>query len=165
MSKPEKNREWRGMSEEILVGMTEWRQQHAKATFREIEERKQEHFFKIWIERNERVVEGVVASIPAEQPTEVRERIIQKITNYLKFSSNFVVSGTIDAKIHLIKAERDLPGQDTRMQWSASTTRQFYVYDGFGDHGVMLDQEYVQSNGEIIRQIILSELRTEPAVQ
>jgi hypothetical protein len=29
---------WRGKSEEIISGMTEWRQQHAKATFREIEE-------------------------------------------------------------------------------------------------------------------------------
>ena len=29
---------WKGMSEEIISGMEEWRQQHPKATFREIEE-------------------------------------------------------------------------------------------------------------------------------
>jgi len=28
---------WRGISEEIIVGMTEWRQQNPKATFRAIE--------------------------------------------------------------------------------------------------------------------------------
>ena len=31
-------RRWHQMSEEVISGMTEWRQQHPKATFREIEE-------------------------------------------------------------------------------------------------------------------------------
>ncbi len=30
--------EWRKMSEEVIKGMSEWREQNAKATFREIEE-------------------------------------------------------------------------------------------------------------------------------
>ena len=34
----EKGKGWRGISEEIIVGMTEWRQQNPKATFRAIEE-------------------------------------------------------------------------------------------------------------------------------
>jgi len=34
----EKGNGWRGISEEIIVGMTEWRQQNPKATFRVIEE-------------------------------------------------------------------------------------------------------------------------------
>lgn len=34
----EKGKKWRGISEEIIVGMTEWRQQNPKATFRMIEE-------------------------------------------------------------------------------------------------------------------------------
>jgi ribosomal protein S27AE len=33
-----KGKSWRGISEEIIVGMTEWRQQNPKATFRAIEE-------------------------------------------------------------------------------------------------------------------------------
>jgi len=33
-----KGKRWRGISEEIIVGMTEWRQQNPKATFRAIEE-------------------------------------------------------------------------------------------------------------------------------
>jgi hypothetical protein len=32
------DREWRARSEDILLGMKEWRRQHAKATLREIEE-------------------------------------------------------------------------------------------------------------------------------
>lgn len=32
------DREWRALSEEILLGMKEWRRQHPKATLREIEE-------------------------------------------------------------------------------------------------------------------------------
>ena len=34
----ESGNKWRGMSEEIIVGMTEWRQQNPKATFQVIEE-------------------------------------------------------------------------------------------------------------------------------
>ena len=38
MENKEKGKTWRGISEEIIVGMTEWRQQNPKATFRMIEE-------------------------------------------------------------------------------------------------------------------------------
>ena len=38
MSSEGKGKSWRGISEEIIVGMTEWRQQNPKATFRAIEE-------------------------------------------------------------------------------------------------------------------------------
>ena len=38
MKRDEMLRSWNGMSEEIISGMAEWRQQHPKATFREIEE-------------------------------------------------------------------------------------------------------------------------------
>ena len=37
MKKDELHQSWSGKSEEILTGMLEWRQQHPKATFREIE--------------------------------------------------------------------------------------------------------------------------------
>lgn len=37
MNKDELHRSWSGMSEDILTGMLEWRLQHPKATFREIE--------------------------------------------------------------------------------------------------------------------------------
>jgi hypothetical protein len=37
MKSRETDKIWRGMSEEIIVGMTEWRQQNPKAPFREIE--------------------------------------------------------------------------------------------------------------------------------
>jgi phage host-nuclease inhibitor protein Gam len=37
MKKEESGKEWRGMSEDIIVGMTEWRQRNPKATFRAIE--------------------------------------------------------------------------------------------------------------------------------
>ena len=38
MTGTEKKTSWREISEEIIVGMTEWRQQNPKATFRAIEE-------------------------------------------------------------------------------------------------------------------------------
>jgi YgiT-type zinc finger domain-containing protein len=38
MSKEETGKVWRGVSEEIIVGMSEWRQQNPKATFGVIEE-------------------------------------------------------------------------------------------------------------------------------
>jgi YgiT-type zinc finger domain-containing protein len=37
MNGDEMRKRWNGMSEEIMSGMAEWRQQHPKATFREIE--------------------------------------------------------------------------------------------------------------------------------
>lgn len=46
MASQEKGKTWRGSSEEIIVGMTEWRQQNPKATFRAIEDEldRQPHF-------------------------------------------------------------------------------------------------------------------------
>jgi hypothetical protein len=38
MKNEETGQGWRGISEEIIVGMTEWRQQNPKATFRAIED-------------------------------------------------------------------------------------------------------------------------------
>ena len=38
MKSDEMLKSWNGMGEEIISGMAEWRQQHPKATFREIEE-------------------------------------------------------------------------------------------------------------------------------
>lgn len=37
MNSEQMRKSWSGMSEEIISGMAEWRQQHPKATFREIE--------------------------------------------------------------------------------------------------------------------------------
>lgn len=37
MSEEKSGKVWRGISEEIIVGMSEWRQQNPKATFAEIE--------------------------------------------------------------------------------------------------------------------------------
>jgi len=37
MSKEEKGQEWRGVSEEIITGMWEWRDQNPQASFGEIE--------------------------------------------------------------------------------------------------------------------------------
>jgi YgiT-type zinc finger domain-containing protein len=37
MNSEDMQKRWSGMSEEIISGMTEWRQQNPKATFREIE--------------------------------------------------------------------------------------------------------------------------------
>ena len=37
MNGEEMRKGWNGLSEEILSGMAEWREQHPKATFREIE--------------------------------------------------------------------------------------------------------------------------------
>lgn len=38
MNSAEMQRRWKGLSAEIISGVAEWRQQHPKATFREIEE-------------------------------------------------------------------------------------------------------------------------------
>jgi len=38
MNSTEMQKRWNGLSGEIISGVTEWRQQHPKATFREIEE-------------------------------------------------------------------------------------------------------------------------------
>jgi len=38
MNSEEMHKSWTGMSEEIMSGVAEWRQQHPEATFRELEE-------------------------------------------------------------------------------------------------------------------------------
>jgi len=43
MNGDEMRRSWNGLSEEIISGIAEWRQQHPKATFREIEAEVDKH--------------------------------------------------------------------------------------------------------------------------
>jgi len=38
MNSAEMQKRWSGLSAEIISGMTEWREHHPKATFREIED-------------------------------------------------------------------------------------------------------------------------------
>lgn len=38
MNKQKTQQEWRGLSEAVITGMSEWREKHPKATLREIEE-------------------------------------------------------------------------------------------------------------------------------
>ena len=38
MNSEQMSQRWNGMSEEIMSGIAEWRQQHPQATFRELEE-------------------------------------------------------------------------------------------------------------------------------
>jgi RNase P subunit RPR2 len=56
--KPEREQHWQGMSEEMmmLIGMKDWRQQHPKATFREIEEAVDERLTKLRAQMLEDVV-------------------------------------------------------------------------------------------------------------
>jgi len=47
MKLEEFDREWQTLSEEVITGMKEWRLQHRKATFREIEVALDEHLGKL----------------------------------------------------------------------------------------------------------------------
>lgn len=47
MNAAEAGKDWRALSEEILVGLTEWRQQNPKATFREIEAELEERLSRL----------------------------------------------------------------------------------------------------------------------
>lgn len=87
---------------------------------------------------------------------EIRTRIMNKIIHYLEYLNRVTLEGTVDAKIHLIKAEGEsyAPHEDFREQWIKHTTEGFYMEQGYGIHGAMLYEPHAERNGEIIRSII-----------
>jgi YgiT-type zinc finger domain-containing protein len=60
------DRNWRVLSEEVLTGMKEWRLQHPKATFREIEAALDERLAKV---RARMLQDAALASAAAEMTT------------------------------------------------------------------------------------------------
>lgn len=63
---------WRHLSEEVLIGMKEWRQAHPKATFREIERALDEKLGKV----RARMLEDVALASEAADRVESRERAV-----------------------------------------------------------------------------------------
>lgn len=62
---------WRQLSEDVLVGMQEWRQAHPKATFREIETALDEKLVKV----RARMLEDVALGSQAADLVASKERV------------------------------------------------------------------------------------------
>jgi ribosomal protein S27AE len=71
----EKGKGWRGISEEIIVGMTEWRQQNPKATIRAIEEELDRRLAEL---RVRMLADLAIASASAEWETGLKAPVCPK---------------------------------------------------------------------------------------
>jgi len=63
MNSEEMRQSWNGMSEEIISGIAEWRQQHPQATFRELEE---EVDRRLWVLRAKMLADAALRSAQTE---------------------------------------------------------------------------------------------------
>ena len=70
MKKEEMVKKWRGESEEIISGMTEWREQHPKATLAEIEAEVDQRLAGM---RARMIADAALASQSAEWEQEAKE--------------------------------------------------------------------------------------------
>jgi hypothetical protein len=76
----------------------------------------------------------------------------EKIRAYARFINNTRNVSTVDATIHYIRS-RDTIEEDILMCQMLSS-RQIQIYDGFGDHGFMLNGSAAHANAAIINAII-----------
>ena len=74
MSKTDFNREWRALADEVLSGMGQWRREHPKATWREIEQALDERLSRLRARMLEDVAQASAACEWKEQPEEERPR-------------------------------------------------------------------------------------------
>jgi RNase P subunit RPR2 len=63
-----KDQQWRALSEEILLGMKEWRRQHPKATLREIEEEVSKQMSRLGAQMMQDVAQSSTATDWTSQP-------------------------------------------------------------------------------------------------
>ena len=75
MKSDELLKSWNGMSEEIISGIAEWRQQHPKATFREIEEEVDK---RLSVLRAKMLADAAIRSAQAEWQAGVGEVVCPK---------------------------------------------------------------------------------------
>lgn len=76
----------------------------------------------------------------------------EKIQRYYAYLDNLMNSGQVAAHIHVIKSlqsqSKHIRG-DIRM-WEHSTSGEYSICDGYGDHESMLDATFVEQNAELI---------------
>lgn len=72
MNGDEMRKRWSVMSEEVISGMAEWRQQHPKATFREIEEEVDK---RLCVLRVRMISDAAISSAQAEWEQGSREAV------------------------------------------------------------------------------------------
>ena len=84
------------------------------------------------------------------------EEIVSSFINYYIYTKDFVNSkDKLDLNIHLIRGVGQVPNiKDTRHIWPSLTSKEYYEYQGVGTHNLMLNGEYLNTNAEILVNLL-----------
>ena len=83
-----------------------------------------------------------------------QEEILAKTIAYYKYCGELTDEGTINTKIHLIKASDVDPKNVSDNGWGGATTCEYNIYQGFGTHNEMLEGKFVEKNADIIADVL-----------
>ncbi|PSB17676.1 non-ribosomal peptide synthetase [Phormidesmis priestleyi ULC007] len=83
-----------------------------------------------------------------------KEKLRTKMTAYLRYSNHVINNGQIAANIHLICSQENQPISNNLDSWVNITTGKVSVYEGLGNHGDMLVNEYLYHNAHVMNEIL-----------
>jgi amino acid adenylation domain-containing protein/FkbM family methyltransferase len=83
-----------------------------------------------------------------------KEKLKTKMTAYLRYLNHVVNDGQIAANIHLICSQENQPIPSNLDTWVNITTGKVSVYQGLGNHGDMLVNEYLDHNARMMNEIL-----------
>ncbi|MCJ2147810.1 non-ribosomal peptide synthetase [Bacillus sp. B19-2] len=92
-----------------------------------------------------------------QEATYFKKSVVRKIQHYYNYLDNLVNKDNIQGDIHLITScslEQNKHIRGDLKKWAFSTTGHFSEQQGYGTHETMLDETFVQKNGEILENIL-----------
>jgi len=83
-----------------------------------------------------------------------KDKLKTKMIAYMRYLNDVVNNGQIKANIHLICSQENQPFPDNINSWINITTGKVSVYNGWGNHGDMFVNEYLQHNARVMNEIL-----------
>ena len=83
----------------------------------------------------------------------IREKVYLKMKSYYRYIHGVLITGKIDANIHLVKSDsKDEPFVNNN--WRSFTSSNYNEYKGFGSHIDMLQGDNLQNNALLVKELL-----------
>lgn len=89
----------------------------------------------------------------------INESVKRKTYNYSLYFNKLINKGKVNANIYQVScSNEDVDDELIRLKkkWKDLTTKYFVMYEGDGEHGNMLEEDYCKKNAQIIKKILNS---------
>jgi amino acid adenylation domain-containing protein len=85
----------------------------------------------------------------------LKEKVRQKNQSYFEYLQNLDLYKAIHANVHVILSRESQDNTSVDKEcWNTLTTKPVQVHNGFGNHELMFNKEYLEKNAEVIRKIL-----------